>query len=79
MGTRAERKIRAAVLERDGWICRRCGSPATDAGHVVAAAHGGSYTPDNLQAECARCNRGDGHSIAVTLHTTPAGWGWLPC
>lgn len=76
MSTRAQRKVRAAVLDRDGWVCRRCGAPAHDAGHLVPAAHGGPYTPDNLQAECARCNRGDGHAIAATLVPTPAGWAW---
>lgn len=76
MSTRAERKIREAVLERDGYVCQRCGAPATDAGHLVARAHGGGYTPDNLQAECVGCNRGDGHAIAVTIMITPAGWSW---
>lgn len=76
VSTRARRKIRAAVLERDGWICQRCGAPATDAGHLVAESHGGPYTPDNLQAECTRCNRGDGQAIAASLVPTPADWCW---
>lgn len=76
MSTRARRKIRAAVLERDGGICQRCGAVATDAGHIIAESHGGPYTPDNLQAECTLCNRGDGHAIAAAMVPTPADWAW---
>lgn len=78
MSTRAERAIRAEVMERDGGVCQRagCGAPATDAGHLVARHHGGTYTPDNLQAECGLCNRGDGHTIATSTLVTPAGWDW---
>lgn len=76
MSTRAERAIRLEVMDRDGWLCQRCGAPATDAGHLVARHHGGTYTPDNLQAECGPCNRGDGHTIAASTYLTPAGWSW---
>jgi 5-methylcytosine-specific restriction endonuclease McrA len=69
-------RLRLLVLERDGWTCQRCGAPATDCGHLIPAAHGGPDTPDNLQAECARCNRADGHTIANQLTPTAAGWDW---
>lgn len=64
--TRAARKLRAAVLERDGWTCRRpvpggiCGAPAHTCGHIIARVHGGTDTLANLRAECARHNYGDG-------------------
>ena len=73
--TRAWRLVRAQILERDGHTCQRptppdgriCGAPATDAGHIVAKAYGGTDHPANLRAECAPHNRGEGHTIAATL------------
>lgn len=76
MSTRAERVIRELVLARDHWTCQRCGAPATDAGHVVARHHGGAYTLDNLQAECAQCNRAEGHAIAGSIGATRRDWSW---
>lgn len=76
MSTRRERVIRDLVLARDGWTCQRCGDPATDAGHLLARHHGGAYTPDNLQAECTTCNRGEGHAIASSLAPTERRWTW---
>jgi len=76
VSTRARRAVRLVVMERDGWTCQRCGAPATDAGHIVPESHGGSYTADNLQAECVRCNRGDGYAIASGQTATPTDWSW---
>lgn len=64
--TRRWRKIRRAVLVRDGYSCRvpvgerLCGAYATDAGHIVARSAGGSDDPANLRAECAHHNRSAG-------------------
>jgi 5-methylcytosine-specific restriction endonuclease McrA len=67
--TTAWRKLRLAVLERDGWTCgycratlhrRRCSTtgcaycPHVD--HRVPKAQGGGDHPSNLLASCARCN-----------------------
>lgn len=76
MSTRRRRRIRLEVMERDLWTCQKCGKPATDAGHIVADFHRGPYTPDNLQAECTACNRGDGHRIATTTAPTPRAWSY---
>lgn len=76
MSTRAERVVRALVLARDHYTCQRCGAPATDAGHLIARHHGGAYTLDNLAAECAACNRSEGHAIAGTLAPTVRDWDW---
>ena len=70
--TRAWRKVRAFVLDRDGHRCRRplppdgrlCGKPATHAGHIVADVLGGTDHPDNLRAECAGCNQGEAPRLA---------------
>jgi 5-methylcytosine-specific restriction endonuclease McrA len=55
--TRAWRKIRAQVLDRDGWQCRLCGAPATDADHIQRRIDGGRDEPSNLRALCFQCNR----------------------
>lgn len=76
--TRAWRKTREFVLDRDGRACRRpvppaglpCGKPATDAGHIIAAALGGTDHPDNLRAECEPHNASDGARLARLLTTT---------
>lgn len=76
MSTRAERVIRDLVLARDHYTCQRCGAYATDAGHLVARHHGGAYTLDNLEAQCARCNRSEGHAIATSIGATVRSWDW---
>lgn len=54
--------MRARVLERDGFICRRCGATGNDAklvmDHVVPIARGGKTSIDNLQTLCWDCNSG---------------------
>ena len=54
--TRAWRKLRLVILERDGYRCR-CGKPATDVDHILPVIQGGTDHPDNLRAGCAHCNR----------------------
>jgi 5-methylcytosine-specific restriction enzyme A len=51
------RKVRKAVLDRDGWICRWCGQPAITVDHVTPLAQGGlRLDPSNLVAACRSCN-----------------------
>jgi 5-methylcytosine-specific restriction endonuclease McrA len=51
------RKVRAEVLERDGWQCQHCGQPANTVDHLVSLAEGGSrLDPNNLVACCSDCN-----------------------
>jgi len=55
------RKVRLAVLERDGWQCQlrlpRCRGTATEADHIVDWRQGGDpYDPTNLRAACKPCN-----------------------
>jgi 5-methylcytosine-specific restriction endonuclease McrA len=55
------RKVRAEVLERDGWVCRWCGQPAKTVDHLVPLAQGGArLDPANLAAACLRCNSSRG-------------------
>ena len=83
--TREWRRLRAVVLDRDGYRCKRpvvragieveCGEPANHAGHIVARVLGGTDTLDNLRAECAPCNLADGPALAELSKTTK-GWTW---
>lgn len=55
--------MRAFVLERDGFRCRRCGNGSRDGArlvvdHIVAVAKGGSKDHGNLQTLCFDCNAG---------------------
>lgn len=54
--TREWRKIRLAVLQRDGRTCAYCGRKATTVDHVTPRDHGGTDAPDNLVAACQKCN-----------------------
>lgn len=56
-------RVRAIVLERDGFRCRRCGASPDDGArlvidHITPLAAGGQNTRRNLQTLCDRCNAG---------------------
>jgi 5-methylcytosine-specific restriction endonuclease McrA len=51
------RRLRLAVLRRDGYRCHWCGGRAATVDHIVARVEGGArYDPRNLVASCTRCN-----------------------
>lgn len=57
------RKVRKAVLERDGYRCKvelpGCTGKATQVDHIVPVNAGGAiYDMGNLRAACSRCNQG---------------------
>lgn len=56
--------IRARVMERDDFKCRRCGCGPTDRAlvvdHVYPVKRGGSRDLANLQTLCVACNAGKG-------------------
>ena len=65
------KRVRAQVLERNGYTCQMCGVGAGDPdnqnpgrtvrlhiGHIVDRSHGGSDEPSNLRALCTACNQG---------------------
>lgn len=55
--TRRWRRVRAAVLARDGNACRQCGAHATQVDHIVAIADGGAvWDLNNLQSLCSTCH-----------------------
>ena len=51
--------VRAAVLDRDGWRCQRCGKAGRlEVDHVIPLHDGGDpWDPANLQALCVPCHR----------------------
>jgi len=63
-------KLRAEVLDRNGFTCQMCGltpgdiDPATGrkarlhVGHIVNKSHGGKDELSNLRALCSTCNQG---------------------
>lgn len=78
-------RLRAQVLERNGYTCQMCGAGAGDPddqnpgrrvrlhiGHIIDRAHGGDDTMDNLRALCSTCNQG-----AKDLVQEPPSWKWL--
>ncbi len=79
------KRVRAEVLERNGYTCRMCGAGAGDEdpenpgrkvrlhiGHIVDRSHGGTDDPSNLRALCSTCNQG-----ARNLVQEPPSWTWL--
>ncbi len=56
--TRAQRKVRAAVIARDGHRCRSCARPGPLEvhHHLESFARGGAYVPENLLALCHACH-----------------------
>lgn len=54
--------LRARIMERDGFRCRRCGCGPDDSplviDHVIPVSKGGTANEDNLQTLCHPCNAG---------------------
>lgn len=46
------KKIRARVLQRDGFTCYYCGADADTVDHILAVAKGGTDDMENLVAAC---------------------------
>ena len=75
-------RLRAQVLERNGYTCMMCGATAGDPdernpnrkvrlhiGHIKDRSHGGTDTLDNLRALCSTCNQG-----AQNIVQEPPSW-----
>lgn len=56
------RRIRRAVLDRDGWRCQRCGRPGALEVHHIDRDPGDNRL-ENLQAVCRPCH--------IDLHRPP--------
>lgn len=62
----------ASVAERDGFVCRECGTKVVKhpggylangwtIGHIEPLSKGGTHTWDNVQCECHECNTAKGN------------------
>jgi 5-methylcytosine-specific restriction endonuclease McrA len=52
------RRLRAFVLERDGFRCAQCGSDETlELDHILRYRDGGADRAENLRVLCRPCNR----------------------
>lgn len=70
-------RLRAMILERDGFACVKCGNVAQDGiklhiGHIVPVCQGGTNDESNLQTECAECNLGTGGKRQKPIERNPA-------
>ena len=76
-------RLRAQILERNGFTCQMCGIGAGDpmedgrparlhVGHIVDRDHGGKDEMSNLRALCSTCNQG-----AKNIVQEPPSWTWL--
>lgn len=76
-------RLRAEVLERNGYTCQMCGIGAGEintegrktrlhVGHILDKSHGGENKLGNLRALCSTCNEG-----AKNLVQEPPSYTWL--
>ena len=76
-------RLRAQVLERNGYTCMMCGIGAGEkdatgrkavlhVGHIVDKSHGGKDELSNLRALCSQCNQG-----AKNVAQEPPSYTWL--
>lgn len=74
------KRLRFAVLHRDGFKCRYCGAGGQDRplhiDHIKAVANGGTNDFYNLVTACADCNLGKATSA---IHNWPAEAGPVKC
>jgi 5-methylcytosine-specific restriction protein A len=55
--SRRWRRIRAAIIDRDGGVCQICGKPgARTVDHIERRVDGGGDDPANLRAAHHRCS-----------------------
>jgi 5-methylcytosine-specific restriction endonuclease McrA len=64
------RKIRARILQRDGYTCQHCGGQGNSVDHIVPRLAGGADDDWNLQTLCGKCNSAKGGRFFNTP-TTP--------
>lgn len=73
--TRREQQIMTQAKVRDGYRCRVCGRPGTDAAHLRHRGMGGNpagdrTTLENLICLCRRCHR----KFDAKQFDIPTGW-----
>jgi 5-methylcytosine-specific restriction endonuclease McrA len=71
------KRVRLAVLARDGYTCAYCGQDATTVDHVVSIKAGGDpLSLENCVSACRRCNSAKGSRsqalFLASISTPPA-------
>jgi 5-methylcytosine-specific restriction endonuclease McrA len=69
---RVPEALRAAVIERDQGLCRKCGGPANTIDHI----RGSHNTLENLQLLCVKCHneKTTARFIRITPESHPEEW-----
>ena len=69
------KRVRLAVLARDGYVCAYCGQDANTVDHVVSIKAGGDpLSLENCVSACRRCNSAKGsrsQSVFLARNSTP--------
>ena len=69
------KRVRLAVLARDGYVCAYCGQDANTVDHIVSIKAGGDpLSLENCVSACRRCNSSKGsrsQSVFLASNSTP--------
>ena len=69
------KRVRLAVLARDGYVCAYCGQDANTVDHVVSIKAGGDpLSLENCVSACRRCNSAKGsrsQAVFLARNSTP--------
>jgi 5-methylcytosine-specific restriction endonuclease McrA len=69
------KRVRLAVLARDGYVCAYCGQDANTVDHIVSIKAGGDpLSLENCVSACRRCNSSKGsrsQSVFLARNSTP--------
>ncbi len=71
----AWRKLRLAIISRDGPDCVLCGRPGNSVDHIIPRNQGGTNDPSNLRVLCVRCNSSRPKTIPPASATAQGGRG----
>jgi 5-methylcytosine-specific restriction endonuclease McrA len=69
------KRVRLAVLARDGYVCAYCGQDANTVDHIVSIKAGGDpLSLENCVSACRRCNSAKGsrsQAVFLASNSTP--------
>lgn len=69
------KRVRLAVLARDGYVCAYCGQDANTVDHVISIKAGGDpLSLENCVSACRRCNSAKGsrsQAVFLASNSTP--------
>jgi len=73
LGKQVYERLMKRVLERDGWRCRKCGSPKDlRVHHKVRRSQQGNDSLDNLVTLCAYCHMAEHGQLSYQGNGTKA-------